>query len=175
MELKEFAIIETFRGLDADRQRSVLEKLLMETKLTSVTIKFKNEDEKRMYEFAKKQWPLMSTDFFNRFMERWETLCDKSYGNDNISCCDIGDLYLQAKSWGTDDYSCFPFDNNFYKKIEFFYREVPEECSWEYMFISVLKYEDNSITNYVVNYPIKDLMELSEEKYVAKMKEFDYF
>lgn len=54
-KLKEFAILETFRGLDPDRQRALLEQLIFEAKRVSVTIKFKQPHHEKFYEFVRKQ------------------------------------------------------------------------------------------------------------------------
>lgn len=168
-DLKEFSIIETFRGLTPERQRLLLEKLVVEAKQTSVLMKFDNEKHAKLYEFARKQWPLMSTEFFNQLCARWEFLYNNSYGNNNISCCDVGDIYLQACSLGTDDYSEYPFETE-QEKFEVFYHQIFDECKWKYMYITVLIPGQKLTTSYL----IKDLMELSDEEFIAKMKEYKY-
>ncbi len=169
-DLKEFTILETFRTLDPDRQRALLEQLVVETKLASITVKFEKPEHERFWEFLRKQWPKMSLEFFRESLRRWEILQEKSYGNDNISCCDVGDLYLQAESWEGKykgaRYDEFPIHD----RVTFFYDEVLKECKWEYMWICKLEQGDELSTNY----RIKDLMELTVEEFEQKMKEFKF-
>lgn len=54
-DLKEFMILETFRTLEPDRQRALLEQLVFEAKRVSVTIKFQQPHHERFYEFVRKQ------------------------------------------------------------------------------------------------------------------------
>lgn len=166
-DLKEFTILETFRGLDPDRQRALLEQLIFEAKRVSVTIKFQQPHHEKFYEFVRKQWPLMSLEFFHETMRRWEILREKSYGNDNISCCDMGDLYLQAETWEGKSYSEYPFVGD---KTKFFYNDVLKECEWRHMWICKLEQGDE----YSTNYRIIDLMELNAEEFEQKMKEFKF-
>ena len=168
MDLKEFAIIETFRGLEPDRQRYILEKLLHETKQTSITMKFKNKEQEELYKFASRQWPLMSQEFFNQICERWEFLCRESYGDHLTGTVEIGDLYLKSKSFEDDYYEETPFSP--YVRNYFFYAEVFNECDWKYMYITTLFPGKEWCENYL----IKDLMELPQEDYIEKMKEYGY-
>ena len=169
-DLRELSIKEAFRNLSTERQRVLLEELVIEAGQTEIKMIFESEEKARLFEFARKQWPLMSTKFFNQICERWNFLCEKSYGDDNISCCDVGDLFLHAKTLdGNKSYQDYPFhfDEN---RRKFFYEDVFKECKWEFMFIGALFPGNEWCTNYL----IKDLMELSDEEYIAKMKEF-YF
>lgn len=166
-QLKEVTIIETFRSLEPERQRYLLEQLVRETKLTSVTMKFEKEEHERLHKFASKQWPMMSLEFFQQIRDRWEFLCTKSYGNEMISSAEIGDLYLQSKRFDDPSYDDFPFGN---MRGEFFYKEVFENCNWDHMYISMLFPGNVWCTNYL----IRDLMELSEEDYITKMEEYGF-
>ena len=166
-QLKEIAIVETFRGLSEEQQKSLLQKLIAEAKLTCMMMKFKSDEDRRLYNFAREQWLVMSLDFFERVRNRWQFLCQRSYGNNVISCADIGDLYLQAEAFPNNGYRDFPFKDA--NRMKFFYHEVFKECKWEYMYISVIL---NG--NFCINYLIKNLMELSDENYVAKMIEYKF-
>lgn len=177
-QLKEAMIIETFKGLSADRQRYVLEQLIIETKQTSVTITFETPEQERLYEFARKQWPLMSIDFFKQLCVRWEFLCMNSYGNNETSTCDVGDLYLQSEPFTVTKgygYSEQPFakimdEATLFQRKYFFYTEIFNHCKWEYMFITMLFPGDE----WSKNYSIALLMELPEAEYICKMKEYKY-
>lgn len=169
-DLRELSIKEAFRNLSAERQRVLLEELVFEAGQTEIKINFESEEKARLYEFARKQWPFMSIKFFDRICERWDFLCKKSYGDHNISCCDVGDLFLHAKSLDDNNfYQDYPFKNDEIRR-KFFYEDVLKECKWELMFIGAL-FPNNE---WCTNYAIKDLMELSDEDYITKMKEF-YF
>lgn len=168
-DLRELAIIEAFGNLSSERKRVLLEQLIAEAGQTEIKMAFDTEEKATLFEFARKQWPLMSTKFFYRLCERWDFLCKNSYGNCYLSCAEIGDFYLQAKPMKDNGYADFPFENDAHRK-RVFYQDVPKECKWEYMFISVVFPGHELCTNYL----IKDLMELPEEDYIAKMKEFGF-
>ena len=79
MDLKEYSIIETFRSMEVEKQRSLLEKLIKITKMTHLTIKFDTTEEETIHKFFSKQWPHMSLEFFKRALLRWKILMELTF------------------------------------------------------------------------------------------------
>jgi hypothetical protein len=166
--LKEFTIVETFKSLDSERQRVLLETLTKEANLASVVVEFSDKNQSVFYEFMRKEWPRMSLTFFHESYRRWDFLKRKAYGGEAISCADVGDFYIYAKSL-SEDYSDIPFSSE-NSKSAYFNVRVPTKCDWRFIFITMLKPGDKWSTNYSV----KDLMELDTETFHTKMIEYGF-
>lgn len=165
--LKNFAILETFRGLEEEEQRTLLHQLWKETKNAPITIDLEDSNKQIFYNFMLKKWAKMSMDFFNESWRRWNILKEKSYGDKNLSTADVGDLYLTAKKV-PDLFYMTPFGE---EKEDVFNIKIPSECSWRYMFIWKFNKEDEP---HVESYLISDLFELSREDFENKMKEYGF-
>ncbi len=161
-------ILETFKTLSSEEQKILLEKLVYEAGQMSSTIKIEDVKHLKLYDFAKKQWPLMSIQFFNELLRRWEILHVKSYGDCVTSCAEIGDVYLKSKSFDNKSYDEWPFEDNL--RMYFFYNKIFEDCSWSHMYISKL----NPEAEWADHFSIKTLMELPIEEFNLKMEEYGF-
>ncbi len=166
MKLRAYAIIESFRHLDAEEKRTVLKALLEQTDEIEVSRVFLNDSHKVFFEFARKQWPQISATFFFKILHRWEILKTKSYGNSVIGGTKTGDLFLQSASWQNDNYCDYRILDK--ERDSFFFGKICRECVWKEMYICQLR------GNVCQLYPIVNLMELNEEQFELKMKEYGY-
>lgn len=162
--LKECAIVETFRGLDDERKRLLLKTLIKEANVVSETINFENEFHQRFYEFLRKCWPEMSLTFFYESLRRWMYLKEYSRGDRFISRS-VGDFFIQAKKslHKQDNFAPFLSER---QKCQIFNEDVFVECKWEFIYIT----KGYRASNYLV----KDLMELSIEDFNQKMNEYGF-
>lgn len=164
--LQEAAILSIFDGLTDERKRVVLEDMIRMTKLVNYEPIFECKYDELLYQFVRKQWPLVSTSFFEHFKKVWTFLRKHSTGGRYIGCAEIGDVNLQAVET-PPDYQCHKFHSK--EEKDYFFRvKAPQEADWREA--HVCHYPDG----YWEGFLISDLMELTLQECDAKLQEYGY-
>lgn len=154
--LKEYAIVETFDGLDRTKQKALLEKLVAKADLISVTIKFENDHYEGFYRFLCKTGKFVTLTFFHESLRRWEILKKRSYAFD----CSIAYFHIYSENV---DSGRIPFTDEKHKH-RVFYDDIIRGHFYRDVYISKIRFI----------YPVIGLMDLSVEDFDAKMIEYGF-
>lgn len=175
LNLQQLGILQVFKSLSLQERREMIPILLDGSLLFECNHYNKlNDIQQKFYIFIKDHIPnIEKYEVFNMVYNRWLFIAEHSIGDQIISVCEMGDVYLYSEKFNCDDnhykYPEYLFEHD-ESRSYFFQREIPSIAKFELIYLVYY----NEITYEPDNILLKDIILLPVDEFKNKLTIYRY-